>query len=58
MNKKNRPSDYSYVSFSTESDLIRTNQSRFETGGSCSNQLLPVAHKLCESFVEGFEGQI
>ena len=41
--------------FFIENQLISTNQSGFQTGGSSINQLLPTTHEIYKSFDKGFE---
>ena len=42
-------------SFFTENDLIFQNQSGFQPGDSCINQLLPITHEICKSFDDRWE---
>ena len=41
--------------FFTENNLIYSNQSSFESGYSCINQLLSITHEICRSFDDGIE---
>ena len=41
--------------FFTENNLIYSNQSTFESGYSCINQLLSITHKICRSFDDGLK---
>ena len=41
--------------FSVENELILSNQLGFKPGGSYTNQLLGIIHKILKSFEEGFE---
>ena len=47
----------SMFTFFTENNLISQNQSGFKQGDSCTNQLLPITHKIYKSFDEGHEVQ-
>ena len=47
----------SMFTFFTENNLISQNQSGFKPGDSCTNQLLPITHKIYKSFDEGHEVQ-
>ena len=42
-------------SFFIKNDLISQNQSSFEPGDSCINQLLSITHEICKSFDDGWE---
>ena len=41
--------------FFIENELISPNQSEFERGDSCANQLLAITHEIYKSFDKGFE---
>ena len=42
-------------SFFIENDLISQNQSGFQPGDSCINQLLSITHEIYKSFDDGWE---
>ena len=42
-------------SFFLENDLICSNQSVFEQGGSCINQFLSITHDIYQSLDQGYE---
>ena len=42
-------------SFLLENNLVLRNQSKFQPGDSCINQLLSITHETFQSFDEGFE---
>ena len=41
--------------FLIEKNLISSNQSDFEPGDSCINQLVSITHVTCKSFDDGFK---
>ena len=41
--------------FLIENNFISSNQSGFNPGDSCINQLLSITHEICKSFDDGFE---
>ena len=41
--------------FFTENILISPNQSGFNPGDSCINQLLSITHEICKSYDDGLE---
>ena len=50
-----RPIFNDMFSFLLENSHVSPNQSGFKPGDSCINQLLPIKHKIFQSFDKGFE---